>query len=148
MFELPFDKVRSQVREQYVAEKSAELARKEGEAKLAAWKATPSTATGLTPPLVFSRDQPQGQPRALVDAVLHAPVDPLPSWSGVDLGALGYAVVKLDRVLDRPPVDAATAQQQHQQFQQSWGSAEALAYYEFLKQRFEVHIKPPRPAAE
>ncbi|GAA6119567.1 SurA N-terminal domain-containing protein [Acidovorax sp. FG27] len=146
---LPFDKVRAQVREQLVAEKSAELARKEGEAKLAAWKAAPASATGLTPPLVFSRDQPpQGQPRALVDAVLHAPVDALPSWSGVDLGALGYAVVKLNRVLDRPSVDAAAAQQQHQQFQQSWGSAEALAYYEFLKQRFEVHIKPPRPAAE
>ncbi|WP_311223848.1 MULTISPECIES: SurA N-terminal domain-containing protein [unclassified Acidovorax] len=145
---LPFDSVRAQVREQFVTEKSAELARKEGETKLAAWKAAPTSATGLTAPLTLSRDQTQGQPRALVDAVLHAPVDALPSLSGVDLGALGYAVVKVNRVIDRAAVDAATAQQQHQQYQQAWGSAEALAYYELLKQRFEVHIKAPRPTAE
>src|SRR5690606_22443821 len=41
---LPFDEVQARVKQLYVEEKSAELARKEGEAKLAAWKDKPGNA--------------------------------------------------------------------------------------------------------
>lgn len=145
---LPFDKVRDQVRDMFIADKAAEMARKEGETQLAAWKAAPATATGLGAPITIARDQMQGQPRALVAAALQAPADQLPAWTGVDLGAQGYAIVKIDRVIERTAPDAATTRQQHQQYQQAWGSAEALAYYDLLKQRFNVRIKAPKPAAE
>ena len=39
---LPLEEVRARVRELYVGQKASELARKDGEAKLAAWKAAPS----------------------------------------------------------------------------------------------------------
>ncbi|RYE40419.1 MAG: peptidyl-prolyl cis-trans isomerase [Hyphomicrobiales bacterium] len=146
---LPFDAVRAQVKQLYINEKAAELARKEGETKLAAWKAaTPASASTLSAAMVVSRDQPRNQPRQVLDAALHAPVDALPAWTGVDLGAQGYAVVKVTRVIERDPADQATALQQHQQYMQSWASAEALAYYDLLKQRLKVQIKAPRPVQE
>ena len=142
---LPLDEVRPRVRSLYIAEKSAELARKEGEAKLAAWKATPNNAAGLQPAMVVSRDQPQNQPRPLVDAVLGANTATLPAWVGVDLGAQGYAVAKVNRLVPRETPNEQIALQERQQYLQWWSNAEGLAYYELLKDRFKVQIKVPRP---
>ena len=145
---LPLDKARDQVRAIYIAEKSAELARQEGQAKLTAWKAAPDAASGMTAALTVSRDRLQDQPRSVVDAALRANVDQLPAWTGVDLGAQGYAVVKINRVVPRDGVDDARARMEREQYLQSWASAEALAYYDLLKQRFKVQIKAPRPVAQ
>lgn len=142
---LPLDEVRPRVRSLYIAEKSAELARKEGEAKLAAWKAAPNNAAGLQPAMVVSRDQPQNQPRPLVDAVLGANTATLPAWVGVDLGAQGYAVAKVNRLVPRETPNEQIALQERQQYLQWWSNAEGLAYYELLKDRFKVQIKVPRP---
>ena len=145
---LPLDKARDQVRALYVADKAAELARQEGQAKLTAWKAAPESATGLSAPVTVSRDRMQDQPRPVVDSALHAPVEKLPSWVGVDLGGQGYAVVKVNRIVPREAVDDAMAGRERQQYLQAWGAAEAQAYYELLKQRFKVQIKAPRPTAQ
>lgn len=145
---LPLDKAREQVRSLYVADKSAELARQEGQARLAAWKASPDGAAGLSAPVTVSRDRPQNQPRAVVDAALRAPTDKLPAWTGVDLAGQGYAVLKVNRIVPRDASDEATARMEREQYLQLWVSAEAQAYYELLKQRFKVQIKAPRPAAQ
>ena len=42
---------------------------------------------------------------------------------------------------------AQRAQQERQQYVQWLATAEGLAYYELLKQRFKVQIKAPRPEA-
>lgn len=143
----PLEEVRARVRTLYVGEKSAELARQEGEIKLTAWKATPAAATGLSAATEVSREQTHNLPRQIVDAVLQAPTDALPSWTGVDLGAAGYSVVKINRVIPRAAPDAQRAQQERQQYVQWLATAEGLAYYELLKQRFKVQIKVPRPSA-
>ncbi|SDL93164.1 peptidyl-prolyl cis-trans isomerase D [Oryzisolibacter propanilivorax] len=145
---LPLEQAQGRARTLYLADKSAELAREEGMAKLAAWKAQPDAANGLTPPVVVSRDQPQGQPRAIVDATLHASLDALPGWNGVDLGSDGYAVVKVNRVVPREALQADRQQAERQQYAQLWSTAEAMAYYELLKQRLKVQIKAPRPTAQ
>ena len=142
---LSLDEVRPRVRSLYIAEKSAELARREGEAKLAAWKAAPNNAAGLQPAMVVSRDQPQNQPRPLVDAVLGANTATLPAWVGVDLGAQGYAAAKVNRLVPRETPNEQIALQERQQYLQWWSNAEGLAYYELLKDRFKVQIKVPRP---
>ena len=144
---LPFDEVQARVKQLYVDEKSAELARSEGEAKLAAWKAKPDTATGLGAALVVARDQPQNQPRAVIDAALAANTETLPAWTGVSLGADGYMVVKVNSVLPSVHTDKAMDTQRHQQYVQWLSNAEGLAYYEMLKTRYNVQIKAPRPAS-
>ena len=143
---LAYEEVQAQVRQRYVAEKAAELARKEGQAKRAAWAENAASATGLSAPMVVARDLPLNQPRAVLDAVLGANTDTLPAWTGVDLGAQGDAVAKVNRVVPPEAPEPQLAQQRQQQYAQWWSTAEGLAYYETLKQRFKVQIKAPRPA--
>lgn len=142
---LPLQEVSDRARLLLIAEKSAELARKDAEAKRAEWTGNAAPASGLAPAVVVSRDQTQNLPRAVVDAALRASPDNLPSWVSADLGSQGTAVVKVLRIIPREGVDAQQAAQQRQQLQQWWTTAEGFAYYEMLKERFKVQIKPNRP---
>ena len=142
---LPLQEVSDRARLLLIAEKSAELARKDAEAKKAAWTGNAAPAAGLAPAVVVSRDQTQNLPRAVVDAALRASPDNLPSWVIADLGTQGTAVVKVLRIIPREGTDAQQAAQQRQQLQQWWTTAEGFAYYEMLKERFKVQIKPTRP---
>lgn len=141
----PFDEVKDQVRAQVVARESAALARKEGEAKLAAWQQAPDTAT-LDAAVKVSRVQPGNVGRAIVDAALKAKADKLPAWVGVDLGTEGYAVVRVNQVTGRAEVPGA--EQLPAQYAQAWAAAETQAYYEALKKRFkaETKLKPTTTA--
>lgn len=143
---LAFDEVQAKVKKLYIDEKSAELAHKEGEAKLAAWTEKPASATDLSAPMIISRDQPQSQPSAVVDAALSAKTDALPAWAGVNLGSEGYAIAKVNQILANTPSPDQAAQRL-QQYQQLLANAEGLAYYEMLKTRYKVQIKVPRPTA-
>lgn len=141
---LPMNEVGDKLKQLYVAQKSAELARQEGQAKLAAWKAKPDAAQ-LAAAVTVSRDQPQNLPREVVDAALSASTAALPSWVGVDLGSEGYAVVKVGRIVERPATDAQLLEQQRAQFVQWSSLAEVMAYYELLKKQLKVQIKVARP---
>ena len=142
---LPFGEVKDRVRERYLATRGAELARKEGIVKLAAWKASPADAD-LMPATTVSREDAQKQPPGLVDAALRADPSTLPAFVGVDLGARGYAVVKVNKVLPREPLNPEAAKQELQQYARVWGAAENLAYYNLLKERFKTQIKVSKPA--
>lgn len=141
----PLEEVKAQVRERVVAQKAAELARKEGADKLAAWKAAPASAS-LPAAVALSRQDTAQQPREVVEAALRADPAALPAWVGVDLGAEGYAVVKVNKVLPREAPPAQQAQLEQQQYARAWTAAESLAYYNMLKDRFKVQIKAPKPA--
>ena len=140
----PFEEVKAQVREQVVAAKAAELARKEGEARLAAWKAAPASAQ-LGAAQILSRQDAGKQPRQVIDAALRADPAKLPVLLGVDLGPEGYAVVQVNKVLPREAPPAAQAEQEQQQYGRAWAMAEGMAYYDTLKERFKVQINVPRP---
>jgi len=141
---LPLAEVKNIVRQRWLAIRGAEEARKDGIAKLAAWKAAPATAV-LPETLAVSRDQPQKQPMQVVDAALRADASALPALAGVDLGAQGYVIVKVLKVLPREASLEAQAQQERAQYSQWWTSAESMAYYNALKGRFKTEIKVTKP---
>ena len=140
---LPLDEVKARVREQVVAQQATERARADGVAKLAEWKASPDAAK-LPASIVVSRESKQAQPTALVEAALRASTQALPAWVGVDLGASGYAVVKVEKVLPRDAANAAGLARERDQYAQWWASAEGLAYYKLLKEKFKAEIKIAR----
>ncbi|NPC56636.1 SurA N-terminal domain-containing protein [Caenimonas soli] len=141
---LPLNEVKDRARERLVAARSAELAKKEGTEKLAAWKANPASAS-LPPAVPVSRQETQKLPAAVVETALRADPAALPALVGVDLGDQGYAVVKVNKVLPRETQPPEVAKQEIQQYGQWWASAENLAYYELLKERFKVQVKVPKP---
>ena len=124
----------------------AELAKKEGMAKLAAWQANPASAT-LPEAIMVSREQSQRLPAPIIEAALRADGGKLPALVGVDLGAQGYAVLRVNKVLPRDIKEANVAQDR-QQVTTWWTNAESLAYYESLKQRFKVEFKVSKPVAK
>ena len=65
---------------------------------------------------------------------------------GVDLGELGYAVVKVSKTIPRDAPAADAAKQDRAQYAQWWTVAEGQAYYALLKDRFKVQMKVSRPA--
>lgn len=141
----PFTEVKGIVRQRWLAQRGAEDARKDGVAKLSAWKAAPAAAV-LPAPVQVSREQMQELPAAVIDAAMRTDASALPAFTGVDLGTQGYAIVKVGRVVPRAqPLEAAAVQEQRQ-YAQWWTSAESLAYYNGLKARFKAQILVAKPA--
>lgn len=141
---LPLAQVGQNVRERLIANRAAEMARKEGELKLQAWMAAPASAA-LPVATVISREPGTSVPPAILDAAMKAESSKLPVWTGVDLGVQGYAIVKVNKVLPRNPATESIAKQERAQVAQWVGSAENLAYYNLLKSRYKVQIKVAKP---
>jgi peptidyl-prolyl cis-trans isomerase D len=142
---VPLADVKDKIRAQLVTERAAVLAKTEGEAKLAAWTAKADGAT-FGAPMTVSRREAQSQPLPVIDAALRADAAKLPALVGVDLGAQGYAVVRVTKVVPRTPPAPDLAKQEQAQVGQSVAAAEDAAYYSMLKDRFKAEILVPKPA--
>lgn len=143
---LPFEAVEQQVRAALVAERAGELARKDGQAQLEAWRKGAAPSDKLKPMVTLSRAQQSDESPVIIEAALKADTATLPSWTSVDLGPQGLAVIKVDKVLARDPA-LGQPQQLQAQYGQLWAAAESQAYYETLKERFKVKLTPGDMAA-
>ncbi len=143
----PFAEVKDEVRRQYVVEKSADLAKAEGQAKLASWKDQAAQAQ-VGAAVIVSRDQTQGQAQAVVDAVLRADPARLPTLVGVDLGTQGFVVARVNKLVPRDASSAQQLAQSRQQMTQLWGQAEGQAYLTYLKQQLKAEILIEKPQTQ
>lgn len=141
---LPFAEVKDVVKRNVTQEKAADMAKSDGQKRLASLK---SNAEGLPSAILISRDKTQKQVAQVVDAVLRADPNQLPAMSGVDLGAQGFAIVRVVKVLP-PEENKELMKQAQQQFTQLWGSAETQAYLAELKSMMKGEILVPKPNAE
>ena len=140
----PLAEVKDQVRKQLEQERAAALAREQGQVRLNALRSNADGAR-LGNAITISRDQPQNLSPALVDAALRVNAATLPAWTGVDLGEQGYAVIRMNKVLERELDNKDKALQAQLQFTQLWASAEAQAYLTQLKQQLKAEILAPKP---
>ena len=141
---LPLSEVKDLVKRGLTQEKAAEMAKAQGEQKVTSLKAN---AESLPAALVLSREKTQKQLPQVVDAVLRADPNKLPVVSGVDLGAQGYAVIRVTKVLP-PEENKELMKQAQQQFTQLWGSAETQAYLAELKALLKTEILVAKPVPE
>ncbi|HEX5806646.1 MAG TPA: SurA N-terminal domain-containing protein [Macromonas sp.] len=147
--ERPLDEVKQAVREVLVQQRALELAKAEGKAKLEAWPKSPDSAK-LAAPVVVARNQLQGLPVPLLKAALSVPASAnVAAWTGADLGKDGYAVVRVNRVLERAEPSAAEAEQERAQMSQMQAKAETLAYKNYLRKylKAEVRVKKSEDSA-
>ena len=143
---LPLAEVKEGVKRGLIQDKAAEMAKLQGEQRLAALKSSGSSE-GLPSALIVSREKTQKQLPQVLDAVLRADPNKLPAVSGVDLGAQGYAVIRVTKVLP-PEENKDLMKQAQQQFTQLWGSAETLAYLAELKLMLKTEILVAKPGAD
>lgn len=137
-----FEEVEAKVREGYIAQQAAELARKDGEARLEALKKADS-ADGFGAVQTVSRAKADGVPPKAVEAVMRADATKLPAVVGVDLGADGYAVYRISKVSQPAQANPAQRQAEAQQLSQLAGQADLQAFYESLKARSKVKLLTP-----
>jgi hypothetical protein len=142
---LPLAQVQPQVRQMLVDQKAAELARKAGEQALK----SPATLTFGAPQTVNLTQPTPGVSPLIVSKAFGLSASKLPATAGVDLGAQGYAVLQLDKVIEgQAPAQLISAAANAEQ--QALTQGVMNAYIEALKKRFGVEIlyKPKaEPAA-
>jgi len=140
----PFEDVANKVRMRLVSVKASEMARAEGLAKLDALQKTPP-AESFKDKVLVSRMESAKLGMPLVDVVLRADVSKLPVLVGVDLGAEGYAIARIEKVRAVDLSKEAAAAPLRQQYVQAMMTMETQAYYEWLKKELKVNILAPKP---
>lgn len=142
----PYAQVKDAVRAAYLAERGAQLARQAGEQQFKAWRTNPASAnSSLGAPVALSRQDAGQQPAALLEAVLRTAPSKLPTWVGVNLGASGYAVAQVEKVLPPATLTADQSAQNLDHYNQQWAAVETAAYYGYLKDLYKARILVPQP---
>jgi peptidyl-prolyl cis-trans isomerase D len=131
--------VKGAVRTKVVAQQAADQARKEGEAKLAELQKSKST-DGFSSALKVSRNDAQGVPPAALSAIYKVDAQKLPAYVGVDLGADGYAIYRVNAVVQSAPSDPQRLTAAQQQIASVNAQAEAEAYLAALRARSKVKM--------
>ena len=129
--------IKDAVSKKVIAVQSAELARKDGAAKLAELDKSKSTA-GFSSALKVSRNDAQGVPPTALSAIYKVDAQKLPAYVGVDLGDDGYAIYRVNAVLPGTPVDGPRLAAAQQQIGQVDAQSEVEAYIEAVKARSKV----------
>ena len=136
---LPLADVKDVARERVIDTQAAALARKDGEARVAALRSNPSETLPNT--VTVSRGKAHGMPKALLDPLMRADASKLPAVLGLDLPGQGYVVMRLTQVLPREAMPGGD-EPLRAQYTQAWAAAEADAYVAALKKRYKAEIKP------
>ncbi|CAG9259108.1 Peptidyl-prolyl cis-trans isomerase ppiD [Paraburkholderia unamae] len=134
-----FAAVKDAVRQKVVAQQAADMARKDGEAKLAELQKSKST-DGFSSALKVSRNDAQGLPPSALSAVFKADAQKLPAYVGVDLGNDGYAIYRVNSVTNGPAADGARLAAAQQQLAQVDGQSQVQAYLDALRDRSKVKM--------
>lgn len=133
------DAIKDVVRQKVVAEQAAELAKKDGAAKLAELQKSKS-ADGFSAAQKVSRTQSQGLTPAALSAVYKVDAKTLPAYVGVDLGADGYAIYRVNAVIPGSAVDPQQLAAAQQQMAQVDAQSEGEAYLSALRDRSKVKL--------
>ncbi|WP_321816534.1 MULTISPECIES: SurA N-terminal domain-containing protein [unclassified Paraburkholderia] len=132
-----FAAVKDAVRQKVVAQQAGEMARKDGEAKLAELQKSKST-DGFSSALKVSRNDAQGLPPSALSAVFKADAQKLPAYVGVDLGNDGYAIYRVNSVTNGPAADGQRLAAAQQQLAGVGGQSQTQAYLDALRERSKV----------
>lgn len=135
----PLASIKDAVRTKYVAEQAAELARKDGEAKLADLQKSKSTA-GFSAEQKVSRMDAQSVSPLALSAIFKADDSKLPAYVGVDLGNDGYAIYRVNAVVPGAPIDAGRLAAAQRELAQVDAQTQLEGYVAALRQRSKVKL--------
>jgi peptidyl-prolyl cis-trans isomerase D len=137
----PLDQLKDKIRARLVDERAADAAAKAGEQALSALQKNPAgPADGFGNAIDVSRQNPQNLSRPVLDAVMRAPVTPLPSYAGARDGS-DYVVARIDKV-EPGKSDPEALASLNQQLSGAWGQAEDEAVLKMLRTQYKVQIAP------
>jgi peptidyl-prolyl cis-trans isomerase D len=135
----PFDEVKDQVRQRVTLEEEMALAKKAGEAKLAALK-DKDDGSGFGDAKQVSRVKTEGWNQAAFLSVMKIDTAKLPAYAGVEVPGLGYQVYRVTRVSQPATIDAARRKAESEQIANALSQQETLAYLAFLREKSKTKL--------
>ncbi len=142
----PLAELDAQIRQRVIQDEAVKLARKAGEAKIAAAKAS-GDAAGFGEAKVVTRTKAPTINNAAAMDVLKADVSKLPAYVGVELPGQGFGIYRINKVGQPATVDAARRASEAQQIAGAVGQQEMFAYIEALKKKAKAKINSNATAA-
>jgi peptidyl-prolyl cis-trans isomerase D len=143
----PLAEVDGLIRQRVTIEEAAKLARKAGEAKLAAAKASGDAAGFGEVKIVGRTKQPTINAAAAMD-VLKADVSKLPAYVGVDLPGQGFGVYRIGKVSQSAKPDEARRKSELEQITGTLGQQDMYNYIAVVKQKAKVKLLTKPVVAE
>jgi peptidyl-prolyl cis-trans isomerase D len=141
----PLAEVDAAIRQRVTMEEAVKLARKAGEAKIAAGKAA-GDAAGFGEAKIVSRSKQPTIPVPAAVEVLKADVSKLPAYVGVELPGQGYGVYRIGKVAQTATPDLARRKAEVEQINAAVGQQDMYHYLDGLKQRSKVKVNHGTPA--
>lgn len=143
----PLAEVDAAIRQRVTMEEALSMARKAGEAKLAAAKKDGS-AEGFGEVKSISRSKVEGINQAAALAVLKADTSKLPAYVGVDLPGQGYGVYRIGKVHQPAQQDEERRKAEQEQIGNIISQQEMYGYVESLKSKAKVKMLRPSLTAK
>lgn len=134
----PLEEVKPAIVAQLTAAQAAELAEKDGQARLEALKKADSEA-GFSAPKTISRAKQEGVPAQAVAQIFKADARKLPAFVGVSMGPAGYQVYRISKV-QAGAQDLARRVAQNQQMNEMAAGQDLASYIELLKKKAKVSV--------
>ncbi len=133
-----FDEVKAEITERLKRREAAELARKDGEAKLAALRTGADAGVKWGASRTVSRREPQGLPADLLSPIVSADVAKLPAYVGIAIPESGYLLVRISKVTEGAKPAAGQGDGRASQL---FGAAQYEAYLASLRQRADIDLR-------
>ena len=132
--ERKFEEVKGEIVEQLRRRQAAELAQKEGAAKLEQLRQGADAGVKWSPPKTVSRREAGGLPAEVLRQVMSADAGKLPAYVGVPAADSGYLLLKVSKVIEGDPKQAGNRPAA------LLGAAQYDAYVASLREQADVEI--------
>lgn len=136
----PFDDARAEILKQLTQKEARELARKDGEARLASLQKGADTGTKWGAAKSVSREKPEGLGRDAVRAVFRADATKLPAFVGTESADGGYVVYRISKVDAKAGVDDKAIDAARDNLGRFAGSEQFQGFVMGLRERTKVEV--------
>jgi len=134
------DEVKDEIAALLQRQEAAELARKDGEAKLEQLrKAGAAAGVKWGAPMTVSRRDPQKLPGEMLRPVMAADTSKLPAYVGLPAGDAGYMLVRVSRVVEGDPKQGGDPLPRAAGLT---GAAQFEAYLASLRKQADISVNP------
>ena len=133
-----FEEVKGEIEKRLQRQEAAELARKEGEAKLEQLVKGENPGVKWSAPRTVSRRDPKDLPEQVLRPVMSADAVKLPAHVGLPVGDAGYLLVRISKVIEADPKQIAD--DALQRTAGLTGAAQYQAYVASLRKQADIDI--------
>ena len=134
-----FDEVKKEISDKLRKQEAADLAQKDGAAKLEQLRNGADPGIKWSAAKIVSRRDAQGLPSEFLGPVVAADVSKLPAYVGIPIPQAGYLLMRITKVIEAEPKDKGSDFEARAG--QLFGASQYEAYLGSLRSHAEIEIK-------